>query len=119
MKITFPTRFAEIIFALAMAAFGAIHLKYANGYANGVPSFMPGDGKIWVYITGIGFLLAAVAIIINKQKKLACYLLALMLIIFILTIHLMPAINQGKFDQPLKDGALAMAAFIIGNNSRN
>jgi putative oxidoreductase len=117
MKPTFPTRFAEILYALAIAAFGALHLKYAAGYKAAIPSFMPGDGIIWVYVTGIGFLLAALAIIINKNKKLACYLLALMLVIFILAIHLMPAINQGKFDQPLKDAGLAMAAIIIGNTS--
>jgi len=117
MKLTFPTRFAEILYAVAIAAFGILHLKYAAGYKPAVPSFMPGDAIIWVYITGIGFLLAAVAILINKYKKTACYLLALMLLVFILTIHLMPAINQGKFDQPLKDAGLAMAAIIIGNSS--
>ena len=117
MKFTIPTRIAEIIFALAFVVFGALHLKYAANYKGGVPSYMPGDASIWVYITGICFIAAAVAIVINKYKKLACYLLALLLIVFILTIHLMPAIKEGIYPQLLKDGALAMAAIIIGNNA--
>ena len=64
MKFTIPTRIAEILFAVAFAVFGILHLKYTAGYKGGVPSFMPGDASIWVYITGICFILAAVAIII-------------------------------------------------------
>jgi len=59
--------------------------------AAALPSFMPGNPTIWMYVTGIGFVAAGIAIIINKFKRLACYLLAAMLFIFILTIHLMPA----------------------------
>jgi len=117
MKFSIPTRIAEILFALTFAVFGVLHLKYTAGYKVGVPSFMPGDSSIWVYVTGICFIAAAVAIIINKYKKLACYLLALLLIVFILAIHLMPAIKEGNYPQLLKDGALAMAAIIIGNNT--
>jgi len=63
-----------------------------------------------VYVTGICFIAAAIAIIINKYKKMACYFLALLLICIILTIHLTPAIKDGNYPQLLKDGALAMAA---------
>ena len=73
--------------------------------------------SIWLYISGAGFLLAAIAIIINKYKRMACYLLAVMVIILILTVRLQPAINQGMLERPLLDGIVAMAAIIIGNNS--
>jgi len=115
MKFTIPTRIAEIVFAIAFAIFGVLHLKYTAGYKAGVPSFMPGDASLWVYITGICFIAAAIAIIINKYKKMACYLLALLLIVFVVTIHLTPAVKEGNYPQLLKDGALAMAAIIIGN----
>lgn len=116
MKLTFPTRFAEIIFALVMAVFGALHFKYGNA-GNGVPDFIPGSPAMWMYITGAGFLAFAIAVIINKFKKLACYLLALMLIIFVLTVHINDVIHFKNLSQPLKDTALAMAAIIIGNNA--
>jgi putative oxidoreductase len=116
LKNLFPTRFAEIIYALVLISFGALHLKYGGG-GTGVPSFMPGNPSIWMYISGVGFLLAGIAIIINKFKVQACYMLALMLFIFIAAIHLMPAIKEHSFYQPLKDAGLAMAAIMIGNNA--
>jgi len=81
--------------------------------AGGVPDFMPGDGKIWSYVIGAGFILAAIAIITGIQKTLACYLLAAVLIVFVLAIH----IKTFETDPSgvLKDTALAMAAIIIGN----
>jgi putative oxidoreductase len=114
MKLNFPTRFAEIIYALVMIAFGILHFK--TGSAT-LPSYIPGDSSIWMYISGAGFLAAGAAIIINKFKKIACYLLALMLFVFFLTIHMMPAIRDYNLYQPLKDAGLAMAAIMIGNNA--
>lgn len=114
MKQIISTRVAEIGYALVMLAFAALHFKYGIGK---VPSFIPGSSTFWAYITGAGFLAAGVAIIFNFYKRLACYLLALMLVIFILAVHLMPAINEHSYYQPLKDGALAMAAIIIGNSA--
>ena len=116
MKVLFPTRIAEIFFALIMAFFGALHLKY-GGEGTGVPSYMPGSPGMWMYITGLGFVAAAISIIINKFKKLGCYLLSLMLIIFILTIHLNDILHFKNLYNPLKDAGLAMAAIIIGNNA--
>ena len=117
MKKIIPTRFAEIIFALVIGAFGALHLKYGGGAKGSVPSFIPGDDAMWMYITGAGFALAAIAILINKFKRLACYLLAVMLLVFVFTIHF-PAALKGDYYQLLKDIGLAMAAIIIGNNSK-
>lgn len=121
MKQLFPTRVAEIIYALVMAAFGVLHIKSAHDEKamQAVPSYMPGGGSLWIYITAAAFLAVALAIILNKYKQLACYLLAFMLVIFILTIHLKPFIdNPYNVGQPLKDMALAMAAIMIGNNSK-
>lgn len=121
MKQFFPTRLAEIIYALAIAAFGVLHIKSAHDEKAmaAVPSFLPGGGTFWLYFTAAAFIAAAVAIIINKQKALAAYLLAAMLLIFILAIHLKPFLeNPYNVIQPLKDMALAMAAIIIGNNSK-
>ena len=116
MKPFFPTKLAEIIFALAIAYFGYNHFKYPGMVAGGVPSFMPGDPKIWVYVVGGALLLAALAIIANYQKTAACYLLAVLLLIFVFTIHIK------HFDTDpsgtLKDTGLAMAAIIIGNNKK-
>ncbi len=116
MKKIIPTRVAEILYALVMGTFGVFHLMNADKMSGGVPNFMPADGKIWIYITGAALIAAALAIIINKFKTAACYLLALLLLIFVFTLQLQPALD-GNPGQLLKDTALAMAAIIIGNNA--
>lgn len=113
MKPFIPSKLAEVVFALVIAYFGYLHLKNAVAMGGMVPDYFPGDGKIWIYITGAGFILAAIAILTDIQKVLACYLLAAVLLIFVFTIHLK------SFDTNpsgvLKDTAMAMAAILIGN----
>ena len=120
MRPFIPSRVAEIIFALTMLVFGFNHIQAGEMMAGGVPI---AGGVIWVYVTGAGLILAAIAIIINRFKTLACYLLALMLLIFVALIHI-PSFVQAK-DQmgkmmpmisTLKDIAIAMGAILIGNN---
>jgi putative oxidoreductase len=113
MKAFIPSKVAEIVFALILGYFAYGHFKFADSMGGYTPSFMPGDGKIWVYITGAALALAAIAIITGIQKTLACYLLAAMLLIFVFTIHI-----KTFGDNPggtLKDTAMAMAAILIGN----
>ncbi len=114
MKSPLATRLAEILFALAMGFFGVLHFMNVDMMSGMIPDYMPGDGKVWIYITGGGLIAAALAIIINKFKTPACYLLAVMLLIFVFTLHLQPALD-GNPGSLLKDTALAMAAIIIGN----
>jgi putative oxidoreductase len=113
MKPFFPSKLAEIIFALMIGYFGYNHFKIPNLIAGGVPSFMPGDPKIWAYVVGGCLVLAAIAIIIDYQKTLACYLLAALLLIFVFTIH----IKHFSTDPSgvLKDTCMAMCAILIGN----
>ena len=115
MKSFFPTRLAEIIYALIMGFFGVAHFMNADKMSGMIPDYMPGDGKIWIYVTGAAFIAAALAILINKFKTVACYLLAAMLLIIVFTIQLKPAMD-GDPGQLLKDTGLAMAAILIGNN---
>ena len=90
-----------------------------------VPEFIPG-GLLWVYVVGAAFILAGVAFITHKQVKLAGYLLALLLIIFVISIHLPNYLNAGDSDMKqiafvslLKDTALAAFAMYIASNARN
>jgi uncharacterized membrane protein len=115
MKQLIPTRIAEILFSLAIGTFGVLHFMHADMMKMMVPDYIPGGG-IWIYITGGGLIAAALAIILGMYKTLACYLLAAMLLIFVFTLHLKPAMD-GNLGMLLKDTALAMAAIIIGNNA--
>ncbi|HRN79384.1 MAG TPA: hypothetical protein PKY29_06470 [Ferruginibacter sp.] len=116
-------RLACVVFAIIMGLFGIFHLFYADTMAKKVPDYVPG-GVIWVYITGTGFILFALAILLNKYTKLACYSLAAMLLIFIFTIHV-PMVVSGENEfvkqeallMMLKDIGLTIAALLVGYNS--
>ncbi len=116
-------RLACIVFAIITGAFGIFHLFNAKNMENKVPDFVPG-GIIWIYISGIAFILASIAILINYHTKLACYLLGVMLFIFVLVVHV-PIIVTGETEEikqtalimMLKDVGLIMAAFLVGYNS--
>lgn len=115
MKAFIPSKLAEVIFALIIAYFGYWHFSHADSMGRGVPSFIPGPGSLWIYITGACFLLAAIGILTDIKKTLACYLLAAMLLVFAFIAH---GSIRTHLPEALKDVALAMCALIVGNNKK-
>jgi uncharacterized membrane protein len=100
----------KLMFAGPLVMFGIAHLTSANDMTAMVPEFLPAP-LIFVYLTGIALILAAIAIIIGKKAKLATQLLGLMLLLFALLIHLQ---NFGSDPSMfLKDLALAGAAWFM------
>jgi len=125
MKEETISRIAVIILAIVLATFGVFHFLHPSNMLVFVPEFLPG-GIAWVYVVGIAFILVAIALIVHKQVKLASYLLALMLIVFVLTVHLPNFLHSGDPDMRqqslvslLKDSALAVFALYIAGNSKN
>ena len=112
MKAFIPSKLAEVIFALIIAYFGYWHFTHADSMGKAVPGFIPGPGSLWMYITGVVFILAAIGILADLKKIIACYLLAAMLLLFAFTVHWHNHIDA------LKDAALAMCALIIGSGKK-
>ena len=113
------TNIGIIVYGLVIGTFGVFHFLNADGMGGMVPDYMPGPGKVWVFITGGCLLLAAISILINRYRRIACLLLAAMLIIFVLLLHV-PAMNNGNdnaMGQVLKDTAMAAAALMIAGRS--
>ena len=114
MKNSNSSRIASIVFAICIAVFGIRNILKAGSMETIVPDYVPG-GVIWVYISGVGMILAGIAIVLNnKLTRLACYLLAGVLMLFVIMLHLKPALD-GNPGNLLKDTAIAMGAIIIGN----
>ena len=118
------SRIAIYILSIVMIAFGIYHFLHPKNLIVYVPDFIPG-GLAWIYIVGAAFILAAVAFIINRQARLAGYLLAFMLFCFVLTIHLPNYLNAGDGEMRqmalvnlLKDAALAAFALHIAANAK-
>lgn len=113
------SRAAIYLLAIVMIVFGIYHFRQPQNLVVYVPSYIPG-GIIWVYMVGAAFIVVALALLSNRMVKLAGYLLAAILIIFILTIHLPNYLNAGDkemqqiaFINLLKDAAMAGFALHV------
>ncbi|MBK9108326.1 MAG: DoxX family protein [Saprospiraceae bacterium] len=101
----------KYLLALPMAAFGILHFMHADAMSG----MAPFGGAIMIYITGLCLILFAVSIMIGKYDKLAAVLLAVMLIVFVLVLHLKPAMG-GDMGSLLKDLAIAGGALMYAQS---
>ena len=118
------SRIAIYLLAVVMIVFGIYHFRHPKELLIYIPAFVPG-GIIWVYFVGGAFILAALAFLTNRLVGLAGYLLAVLLLIFVLTVHLPNYLHSGDHDMRqialvnlLKDTALAAFALYIASNAR-
>jgi uncharacterized membrane protein len=116
-------RIAIYLLCIVMITFGVYHFLHPRNLLVFVPSNIPG-GITWVYVVGASFILAALAFLFNFGVKLAGYLLALLLIIFVVTIHVPnfreagdDGMKQGALINILKDTALAAFALHIAGSA--
>ena len=125
MKHHLVSRIAIAVLAIVMIIFGIHHFRYPENMLVFVPPYLPG-GVIWVYIVGVAFILAGVAFLINRFVSLAGYLLAALLITFVLTVHWPNHRDSGNlemrqmaFVNMLKDTALAAFALYVAVNAKH
>ncbi len=114
------TKTGRIVFGVVFGIFGLLHLMNASQMAGMVPSWVPG-GIFWVYLTGLAMLAAGISLDIEKQVELSTLLLAILLVIYVLTIHLPGVIGGDMMHFPgvLKDTALAAASLYISGIYRS
>ena len=113
------SRIAIYLLALVMITFGIYHFLKARDLMVYIPSSIPG-GIMWAYLVGAAFILVGVSFLTNKMVKVAAYLLAFMLFIFILIIHIPNYLYAGDKEMRslalinlLKDTAIAGFALHI------
>jgi uncharacterized membrane protein len=123
MNEHFISRTAVYLLSIVMIVFGVYHFLQPKMMLIYVPDWVPG-GLVWVYFTGAAFILAALAFLTNKMVKLAGYLLAALLLVFVLTIHLPNYLNAGDvelqrqaFVNLLKDTAIMAFALFVASNA--
>ncbi len=124
MKESTISRIAVIILGVILAVFGFYHFRNARDMIVFVPDFLPG-GIIWVYVVGVAFILVAIALIAHRWVKIAGYLLAILLLIFVFTIHLPnwlhagdPDMRQMALRDMFQDSAIAIFALYIASNAQ-
>ena len=115
-------KLGKYLFAIPFIVFSLFHFMGASDMA----AMAPG-GVVMVYISGIAMLAAGVSIIIGKYDKLAAVLLALLLIIYIVTIHIPGIMGAGddamamqmSMGGLLKDLALAGGALMYAGMAKD
>ena len=113
------SRIAIYILAVVLFIFGVFHFMYPRDLLVYVPDFLPLWIK-WAYIVGGAFILVALSYLTNQYVKFSSYLLFVLLVVFILTIHLPNYNNAGDKEMRqlaliniLKDTAIAAFALHI------
>lgn len=93
----------RFLFAIPFAVFGIMHFIYTDDMVPLVP--VPG-GIVWVWVTGIVLIAAALSIIIGVRDKLAAFLLGVFMLITAFFSHF-PMVAEAN---ALGDSAAAGAA---------
>jgi len=78
--------FGPVLFAAAMAVFGADHLIAPKVVATVVPSWMPWH-LFWTYLVGFALIAAALSLASGRLTRLAAACLGVMIFLFVLMIH--------------------------------
>ena len=113
------SRIAIYMLSVVLIAFGVFHFLYPRDLLVYVPLSLVG-GISWAYIVGGTFIIVGLSFLTNQFVKFTSYLLVIMLIIFILTIHVPNYMNAGDKEMRqmaliniLKDTAIAGFALHI------
>jgi uncharacterized membrane protein YphA (DoxX/SURF4 family) len=109
----------RILFGLPFGILGLNHFFMKDFYLGQMTSFIPGGGYT-ILLVGFALMVASLSIILNKYIKIACYSLAFLLLLFILTIHIpniMTEMNStlGMIEL-MKDISLMGGALMIAGN---
>lgn len=113
------SRVAIYLLSAVLIYFGVFYFLNPRDLLVYVPSSLFG-GITWAYITGAAFILAGISFFTNQFVKVTSYVLFIMLVIFILTIHIPNYLNAGDKEMRqfaliniLKDTAIAGFALHI------
>jgi putative oxidoreductase len=81
------TTIGRILFALPFAVMGINHFLMMDYYFGMLTSFIPKTGYVMI-LTGLMLIAASISIITKKYVRLSTLCLAILLFIFIITIHI-------------------------------
>ena len=119
------SRIAIYMLSVVLIIFGLFHFIYPRDLLVYVPLSLVGGIK-WAYVVGSAFILVGLSFLTNQFIKFTSYMLVLMLIIFILTIHLPNYMHAGDRDMRqmaliniLKDTAIAGFALHIAASAHH
>ena len=113
------SRVAIYLLSVVLIFFGIFHFMYPRELLVFVPVSLFGGIK-WVYVVGAALILVGLSFLTNQFVKFTGYLLAILLLIFILTVHVPNYLQAGAVEMKhqaliniLKDTAIMCFALHI------
>jgi uncharacterized membrane protein YphA (DoxX/SURF4 family) len=82
----------KYFFALMLVTFGIDHFVYTDFVKALVPRWIPGE-LFWTYVGGVGLIGSGLAIALNFKPKIISLLLAIMLLVWLVTLHIPRAVS--------------------------
>ena len=114
-------RLARLGLGVCTVSFTLAQAVYLRPTASLVPTWIPPSQMFWAILTTIAFALAAIAILINRQARLALRLMTLMLAIFGLLVWVPRLIAHPELHLNWSEFALTFlitgAAWLVGDVS--
>lgn len=113
-----------LFFAIGMAGMGVINLIYSAPRPVIIP-LVPtwlGPAAVWGWVTGIGFIVVAVAVAANKMAKKAALIMGWVMLLFTLLfsvpfqLHNYPD-HLGSWTNPLKSLCISGCAFVVAQST--
>jgi putative oxidoreductase len=108
----------RILFAIPFGILGLNHFLMQDFYEGMLTSFIPGGGYT-ILFTGILLIAGCICIAFNRYVRIACAVLAFLLLMFILTIHIphlfdpSSEVVKNSFVELLKDSSLLGGCLMI------
>jgi uncharacterized membrane protein len=117
---------ARLTFGLSGVLFGLGHFTNRKGLVHMIPQWMPFGAPFWILISGIGFMLAGLAILSGILNVLAARLFALMLLVFEVALvpiifgypHVHQAWGASAYNLAVAGAVLIFAASITSRHAQ-
>lgn len=113
------SRIAIYSLSVVLIVLGILHLTHPRDMVVFIPVSIPG-GSVWTFFVGIAFILVGFSFIFNKWVKFTGYILAFLLLFFLVPMHVYNSIFAGEKDMKLvafidvlKDSVIAFFALHV------
>ncbi len=109
------------LFALSMIVFGVQHFLYAGFIATLIAPWIPAH-LFWVYLTGVGMILAGLGVITGILGRLAATWLGIMFLLWFIVLHVPRSVaawhNGDEWNSAFVALAFSGASFIVAQTLR-
>ena len=112
-------RIAHILYGLSLIFFGSAHFIDVKDTLSLIPDWLPGH-IFWAYFTGGAFIAAGVAVLAGRCARLATFLSALQIGLFLLLVWV-PIVAAGskvpfQWSETIFNAALLAAAWMVADS---